>query len=207
MTRLFQEVALPKLISATEDPQAAPRSWSRCLPLESPRLLRPSVDSLLPFPCGSQGRSMEVKRQSVLGLPVLPEAISLHTFRLQYTHSGCSLETLAGAPDRGGPCLIRSNGRKTKPPKVQGSGPVQPLYSKATVELEHGQFIGVKGLTIHIMSDGQNLLWSCGSSGFGECIIVFHICHVICFGEYASIFCKTCIVNCHDHSLTIRQSD
>ena len=32
------------------------------------------------------------------------------------------------------------------------------------------------------MSDGQNWLWSC-RSGFGECIIVFHIRHILAFGE------------------------
>ena len=38
------------------------------------------------------------------------------------------------------------------------------------------------------VSDGQILLWSCRSSGFGECIIVVHNRHVIVFGECVIVF-------------------
>jgi len=54
------------------------------------------------------------------------------------------------------------------------------------------------------MSDGQNWLWSCRSSGFGECTIVFHIGHVLVFGECVIVVWAkhACLYN-HDHSLTI----
>ena len=52
------------------------------------------------------------------------------------------------------------------------------------------------------MSDSENLL-CCRSSGFGECIVVFHVRHVLVFGERVIVLGETCILKSHDHTLTI----